>query len=174
MALLFFGHRPIFFWNDRNKLSQFGYDVRKDRLVNTVVASFDTLTGEMTEMSQGKKQVDRFIKCMGGSCEGPVVIWTEDLEIDLTLPHIMFAFLARLIYVGHWWSLEIEMRHYSCGAVQCSNTHSFSATMCVTKLRMLKTRRAIVRSGNGVSAVLVTHALERKFDHCSIHTRFTI
>jgi len=70
--------------------------------VNTVVASFDTLTGEMTEMSQGKKQVDRFIKCMGGSCEGPVVIWTEDLDIGLTLPHIMFAFLARLIYVGHW------------------------------------------------------------------------
>jgi len=40
------------FFNYRKKLSQlFGHNVLKSRLVNTVTTSFDTFTGQMTEMS---------------------------------------------------------------------------------------------------------------------------
>jgi len=44
-----------FFSNDRHKLSQFGHNVRKYRLVDTVTASFNTISGQMTEMPQRKK-----------------------------------------------------------------------------------------------------------------------
>ena len=39
------------FLNDRNKLSQFGHNVRRGRLASTVTASFNPVTGQMTEMS---------------------------------------------------------------------------------------------------------------------------
>ena len=49
----------IAFFNDWKKLSHFdvGYNVRKGRpvTVNTVTASFNTITGQMIEMSQRKK-----------------------------------------------------------------------------------------------------------------------
>jgi len=47
-SLSFSGHRPNF-------LSQFGHNVRKCRLVNTVAANVNTITGQMNEMSQRKK-----------------------------------------------------------------------------------------------------------------------
>jgi len=37
---VFFGHRPQWFWNDRKKLSHFGQNVWKYRLMNTVTVSF--------------------------------------------------------------------------------------------------------------------------------------
>jgi len=37
------------------KLTQFGHNVRKSKLVNTVSASFNTTMGQMTEISQRKK-----------------------------------------------------------------------------------------------------------------------
>jgi len=40
------------FWNDRNKLSQFGQKVWKYRLMNIFTASFNTIVRKMTEMSQ--------------------------------------------------------------------------------------------------------------------------
>ena len=36
-----------FIFNDRTKLSEFGHDVRKDRLANIVTASFNIVTGQM-------------------------------------------------------------------------------------------------------------------------------
>jgi len=51
----FFGHRPNIFEVPKKQLSQFGHNVWKSRLVNTVTASFNTVTGQMTEMSQRKK-----------------------------------------------------------------------------------------------------------------------
>ena len=48
---MFFGDRSSFF-DDLKKLSQFGHNVRKHRLMNTVMASFNTIMGEMTEMSK--------------------------------------------------------------------------------------------------------------------------
>jgi len=44
----------IFFLNDRKKLSQCGHNVWKGRLANTVVASFNTIMGLMTETAQRK------------------------------------------------------------------------------------------------------------------------
>jgi len=40
------------------KLSQFGRNVRKGKLMNTVTASFNIITGLMTEMSQRKKTTE--------------------------------------------------------------------------------------------------------------------
>jgi len=57
LQTVFFGHRPNFFRNDRNKLSQFSHNVRKGRLANTLSASFDTITGQITEVFQRKKQL---------------------------------------------------------------------------------------------------------------------
>jgi len=37
------------------KIRKFGHDARKYRLVNTVTASFDTIMGQLSEMSQRKK-----------------------------------------------------------------------------------------------------------------------
>jgi len=51
-ALFFFGHRQNFF--DRQISSQFGYNVRKGRRVHTVTTSFNTITGQMAEMSAKK------------------------------------------------------------------------------------------------------------------------
>jgi len=47
------------FLNDRKKkkLSQSGRNVRKYRLVDIATASFNTIMGQMTEMSQRKKSV---------------------------------------------------------------------------------------------------------------------
>jgi len=50
----FFCHRPNLCLNYQTNLSQFGHIVRKGRLVNIVV-SFNTIIGQMTEMSQLKK-----------------------------------------------------------------------------------------------------------------------
>ena len=44
----FSSHRPKFFWNDQKTLSQFGHNVWNGRLVNTVMASFNTVMGQMT------------------------------------------------------------------------------------------------------------------------------
>jgi len=60
-TVFFFGHRPICFWNDRKKLSHFGQNVWKYRLINTVTASFNTTLRQMTEMSQRKKK--QFSNC---------------------------------------------------------------------------------------------------------------
>jgi len=46
----FFGHIRNSF-SDRKNVTQFGRNVRKGKLVNTVVTSFNTITGQMTEMS---------------------------------------------------------------------------------------------------------------------------
>jgi len=54
-VFIFICHRPTIFSNGRSKLNQFGHNVCKDRLVNTVVASSNTIMGEMTEISQWKK-----------------------------------------------------------------------------------------------------------------------
>jgi len=43
------------FFNDPKKLSQFGYNVRKYRLVNIVTADCNTIIGQMTKMSPRKK-----------------------------------------------------------------------------------------------------------------------
>jgi len=40
--------------NDRKKLSYFGQSARKYKLMNTVMASFNTIVRQMTEMSQRK------------------------------------------------------------------------------------------------------------------------
>ena len=50
----FFGHRPNFL-NDRKKLRRLGRNVWKGRLVNAATASFNDITGQMTEMSQRRK-----------------------------------------------------------------------------------------------------------------------
>jgi len=42
------------FLNDRKKSSQFGHNVVKGRVVNTVTSSFNTVMGQMSEMSQRK------------------------------------------------------------------------------------------------------------------------
>jgi len=52
--LFFFSHRPNFFLNDRNKFNSVMMS-REIRLVNTVTNSFNTIPGQMTEMSQRKK-----------------------------------------------------------------------------------------------------------------------
>jgi len=44
--LVFFGHRPNLFLNYPKILSHFGHNVRKYRLVDTVTASFNTITGQ--------------------------------------------------------------------------------------------------------------------------------
>ena len=44
-----------FFWNDRKK---FGHNIWKGRLMNTVMARFNTVMGQMTKMSQWKKGSD--------------------------------------------------------------------------------------------------------------------
>ena len=54
--LSFFRSETELFLNDRKKLSQFGYNVPKYRLVNTVTASFITVVGKMTQISQRKKK----------------------------------------------------------------------------------------------------------------------
>jgi len=57
MVLFFWlisGHRSKFFWNDWQKLSQFGHNVWKGRLVNTDMACINTVVGKMTKMSQRK------------------------------------------------------------------------------------------------------------------------
>jgi len=54
-ALVVFGRRPNCFELTEKNLNQFGHDVRKYRLVNTIMASFNTVIGEMTGMSQRKK-----------------------------------------------------------------------------------------------------------------------
>ena len=48
--------RPNFFWNDQTKLVQFSHNVWKDKLMNTVVASFNTNMGQITKMYQWKKK----------------------------------------------------------------------------------------------------------------------
>jgi len=57
---------PIFFWKDRKKLSQFGQNVRKGRLVNTVSANFNTIIRQVAEMSQRKEKrfesINNFLK----------------------------------------------------------------------------------------------------------------
>jgi len=52
--LVFFGHGPKRFWNDQEKLSHFGQNVWKQRLKNTVTASFSTTVRQMTELFQQK------------------------------------------------------------------------------------------------------------------------
>jgi len=47
------------FLSDRKKLSQFGHNVRKCRLVSTITASFNTSMGQMTETSS-RKSLDEF------------------------------------------------------------------------------------------------------------------
>jgi len=56
---VFFGYRSNLFRNDRKKLGQFGHNVRKHRLANTVAASFNTITGKTTEMYRGKTVICR-------------------------------------------------------------------------------------------------------------------
>ena len=54
----FFRSWTEFFWNNRKKLSQFGHNVRKGRQVNTTVpASFNIITGQMTNVSAKKNGV---------------------------------------------------------------------------------------------------------------------
>jgi len=59
-------YRPNFFWKDRKKLSQFGQNVRKGRLVNTVSANFNTIIRQVAEMSQRKEKrfesINNFLK----------------------------------------------------------------------------------------------------------------
>ena len=52
---VFFGHRSKCFWNDRKKLSHFGQNVWKYKLMNIVAASFHTTVRQMTEMSRWPK-----------------------------------------------------------------------------------------------------------------------
>ena len=52
-ARYFSGHWPNFF-KDRKKVSGFGHNVSKYRAMHTVMASFNTTVGQMTEMSQRK------------------------------------------------------------------------------------------------------------------------
>jgi len=54
----------------RKKLSHFGQNVCKCRLMNTVTASFDRTVRQMTEMSQRKKKQDKvhYILCMSNIC----------------------------------------------------------------------------------------------------------
>ena len=52
--LVFFGHGPNFFLNEWKTSGRLGHNVRKHRLVNTVTGSFNTIMGQMAEMSQQK------------------------------------------------------------------------------------------------------------------------
>ena len=45
------------------KISQFGYSVRKSKLVNTVSASFNTVRGQMADMLQWKKTGGNSLIC---------------------------------------------------------------------------------------------------------------
>jgi len=47
-------------WNDRKKLSEFGHDVRKRRIGNTLMTSFNTNMGKMSELFQQKIQLFPF------------------------------------------------------------------------------------------------------------------
>jgi len=51
------GSQTKIFFNDRKKLSWFGHDVWKYRLVNTVTGSFNNIVRQMIKMSQWKKQI---------------------------------------------------------------------------------------------------------------------
>jgi len=44
-VLVFFGHRPNFVLNDRQKINQCGHNFRKYRLLNTVAANFNAIMG---------------------------------------------------------------------------------------------------------------------------------
>jgi len=63
IALLsFFNYRPNFFemtkfFCQNKKLSQFSHNVWEGRLVNTILACFNTIKGQMTKMSQWKTVV---------------------------------------------------------------------------------------------------------------------
>ena len=62
-----FGHGPKFVWNDRNKLSYFGQNVLKYRLMNTDTASFNATVRQTTEMSQRRKKQTRMQVFLGGT-----------------------------------------------------------------------------------------------------------
>jgi len=49
-------------------VSQFGHHVRKRRLANAVSASFHTITGQMTEMSQRKNSVHSICRLFLADC----------------------------------------------------------------------------------------------------------
>ena len=51
----FFGHWPMDFLNDQKKLGQFGHSVWKYRAMHIVMATVNSIMGQMTEMSQWKK-----------------------------------------------------------------------------------------------------------------------
>ena len=57
----FFGHAPIFFRRPE-RLGQFGHNVLKSRQVDPVTTSFNTITGQMTEMYQRKENRSRMLK----------------------------------------------------------------------------------------------------------------
>jgi len=48
--------RPKFFWNDQKKLSQFGHNVWKGRLVNIVIASFNAVMDTNDQNVSAKKR----------------------------------------------------------------------------------------------------------------------
>jgi len=62
-AVLFFGHRPKRYRNDRKKLSHFDQEVRKQ--IKQAMASFDTTVRQMTEMFQWAKYLSKkWPKCL--------------------------------------------------------------------------------------------------------------
>jgi len=67
----------------------------------------------------------------------------------------------------------MEMRHDSYGLVQCCNVHSFTAAMCVTKLK--KTENAACNRSFGKRIFSpCDDSWERKFVYCSLRTRFAM
>jgi len=92
-----FGHRPKLFLNDRKKLSQFGQNVRRYRLVNIVAASFNTLTRQMTQMSAKKKTSASRPCCSCFCCRRSVV------SPDQQRPVFARIINSYEIFVGSLW-----------------------------------------------------------------------
>jgi len=58
----FFWSETEFFLNDRKKLSQFGHNVRKYRVANTVTASFNSKYGTNDRNVSAKKNSKSFLR----------------------------------------------------------------------------------------------------------------
>ena len=94
--------RNVFFLNDRKKLSQFGHNVWKGRLVNTVMTSFNTIMGQMTKISQVKKRNPalRLCPCVRNNCVVPLQQVFSGVSFDALQISIPAAWvLARKVWV---------------------------------------------------------------------------
>ena len=73
-----------FFLNDRNKWSQFG-DTWKGRLMKAITASFNTVMGQMTEMSQWKNKPSWLLRASEVRCYFFISVMVRSLVYAITV-----------------------------------------------------------------------------------------